>query len=628
MNRTKLLSALGLVATLVGTSQAATYKMYKERILKYQPRQPTWDAYLNNHWEDWKARFGSNGFVLGMDPSGTPSQISEAQSYALIMSVWFGDEDYFKKAWAQTVSQFQQGTHFSWKPGSDQGFAGDADQDIVGALIFASALQDSGIWTDKTYNWNALAKTWMTNIQGYIVTSGNTIKTMQNKGGELVNPSYSLFHWYPVFNDFCKKNGMSCLDWEKVRSASYAVMKANDPGNTGIVSNWCSPSGGAASSGTQSKPNDIDMGFDAIRVPWRVGLDILWYKNATAMDYGEAVWKNGKVNPSQPGMYEYSTKKLRGWGDPTKNYDGAEYEKFMTRAMWGALALPLDDGKHPNSSAAADKILSDVTWAKWSDLLKSYNYFADCCTDTLQTNGINNARKNYFAQSLAIMGTLTMAGRAWNIWDDLKNPWTIKDTSTQFLTPLKVSPDSLVLGSGASVLVTGKIDKPILWKITFTGQTSGKVFNYTTGTESADISYSWKGTGGTPASAAWGDEVVKITVTGGPWTAPLATGTTALKLKKSSSVIGTRSHASALAWTPEGLLVPEGALSAGVSYKARILDAKGAIKADLGSVVPQVNGDNTLRLTLARPASATGYRILSLSGADGSMESILLPVTR
>lgn len=622
MNLRKLSTALGLVVALAGASGAAILP-YPERVMKYQPSSPTWDLYLQNHWTDWKARFGNNGYILGMTPSGQLSQISEAQSYGLLMAAWFNDEAFFMSTWQQTTSRFQFGTHFSWKPGSDEGFAGDADQDIVGALIFASALQDSGYWKSKTYNWKSLAQTWMGNIAGYILNSDNTIKVYRGKDKELQNLSYALFHWYPVFKDFCSKNGMTnCPNWDAVRTASYKLLNANDPSNYGIVSNWCNQDGGGASSGTQSMPNDADMGFDAIRVPWRVGLDILWNHNTAAITYANNVWKNGKIDPLQAGMYSYGSKQIRGWGDPNNNYDGAEYEKFMTRAMWGALAVPLGTAANTQAAAAADALLNKGSFGTWYQKLKAWNYFADCCTDTTAANGLNNARKIYFAQSLGIMGSLAMSGRAWNIYDDLMNKWTAPDTTTKVLTPLAGTPSSIVAGTETTV-ITAKLSKSITWKLTLTGVTSKKVLTVT-GTGS-DISYSWKGTGGIPATTQWGIEDVNVELTGA-WATTPATAKTVITLKKGSSVLN-RGRISALSWTSQGLLVQEGTLSAGISYEAREVNIQGATLATYPAVSAQLV-DGGIRLAIPKQATGLGLHFLDVRGSDGSFESILLPLSK
>lgn len=622
----QLTIALGLVATLVGLSTAAN-PPYPERIMKYQPRDPSWDTYLDKHWVDWKARFGNGGFIMGMTPGGQVSQISEAQSYGMLMSVWFNDESFFIKTWEQTVSKFKFGDHFSWKPNSDEGFAGDADQDIVGALIFASALQDSGYWKNTTYKWKDLAKTWMGNIGTYILNSDKTIKVYRGKDKELQNQSYHLYHWYPVFADFCKKNGMTnCPDWAAVQTACYNSLLANDPQNTGVVSNWQRADGstGTGISSTQSMPNDPDMGFDAIRVPFRVGLDILWNHNAKAISYGNNVWKNGKIDPLKAGMYTYSDKKLRGWGDPTKDYSGAEYEKFMTRAMWGALAVPLSAEATANSQAksAATAILENAYNQTWAQKLKAWSYFADCCTDTTAANGLNNARKIYFAQSLAIMGSLVMNGRAWNVYDDLMNKWTVADTSTQIVTALSATPNTFVSGSSPSIVFSAKFSKSVNWTLTITGAVSKKTKTLT-GTGST-IAETWNGTG-TPALTAWSNETINATLSGGAW----ATGDKAKTTLTvtTSNAVKSRTRVSALSWTSEGLLLPEDALSAGVRYTVRELDLKGSAVASYGAATAQQVAGG-IRLAIPRANTGAGLRVLAVDGTDGSAKAIVLPLTR
>lgn len=488
------LPKLLILPVLLGFAGAQAFLPYPERQLKY-PRLTNWDTKTPALWSGWKSRFLAGGIVQGNDPNGTKRPISEGQSYGLLMAVWMGDRATFNTIWSATENEFWRSdkgwygwlTKTSGQAGGEN-FAGDADIDIAGALIFASALVDSGYWQDYTVggnNYKAKAKIVLKSVMdNFIDKNANyRVNSWPNAGEGIRNPSYHMPQWYPIFKEFAAANGMSTYDWDAATKGAYDFLEAQPNAQFGVARNFSSNTGGSPNGGTSS-PNNYDMGFDAIRVPYRIGMAAMWYNQARAITYAGNVWKNATptkgVSAKAPGMYRASDATLWGWTD-------GGYEKFLSRSMWGTLA---QGSRHSSALAAAkaDSIVGQITIS-----LTGQNFIAGEDSDTTQASSAN---KNYYAQSLGLLGVLAMSGRAWNVWDDLKHKWTVPDTAAQVVGALAASPASMevtpVGGTAVRTKITATLSKPVRWTLRLTGRTSGARYDSTA--TSSTILSNWAST--------------------------------------------------------------------------------------------------------------------------------------
>jgi len=584
--------AIGLFATAASFAQLLSYP---ERVLKYDS-DPTLDAALKAHWADWKTQFGTSGTIVATDPNGKVAQISEAQSYGMLLAVWFNDEAFFQKVWTDTKSKFWGGDHFAWKIGSgaDPNFAGDADQDILGALIFASALKDSGYWKGST-DYKGDAKMILGKMSGHLINSNNTIAAWSNAGNDNLCPAYFMPGWYPVFAEFQSANAVSGPNWSAVRTAVYGVYNKQVNASKGMARNWSNSSGGAISPGTGSKPTEADMGFDAIRVPWRIALDNIWYHNPAAGKWCESVWTAGVVKAGTAGMYTVDGPTLWGW---TTN----EYEKPMTMAMWGACAASVKDSSAACASAAS--ALKGYVSTK----LKAFPYF---------TTFDETPRTNYYAQTLALFGALTIAGRAWNVWDDMKNKWIPPDTALKVTKALSATPSAV--GAGVTTHISAVLSHTADWKLTLTGKNSTANYWITGSGTAVDLDWnsSLKKVG-----AVFTNETVDV-VLSGIGTGTPAGSTTTITIS-GVSVQPRTERLKGMSWTASGLSLPEGIVHAGTSYRVRVLDLQGRQVGDSWSGT--ASSDNLLNAPV--PARGMGLQILELHGADGQTIQSLLPYAR
>lgn len=626
MIHTRIKLLLGILCLGAATSSAA-FLPYPERILKY-PTEQGWETALQKHWTYWKAHFNVNGGIItATKPDGSTAQVSEAQSYAMLLSLWFNDKATFDQVYLATQNSFYNSGSkwYAWEisPTRDNNFAGDADQDILGALIFASALVDSGYWTNPSNGapaYKTQAITLISSIYNNFVDAGNgyRINSWPSAGDGIRNPSYHMPGWYQVFKEFAAANGISGQSWDNVRTGAYALINAQPNASKGMARNFSNGSGGSPGGGTSS-PNNYDMGFDAERVPFRMGLDAMWYgSHSQAVAWCKSVWTSGFVKADTAGMYTISGPSLWGWGTASASggpYSDAQYEWAMTVAMWGTASTAVRDSCTPCASAAGKSV------ARLKPGVINQNYFViSANTDTTATASPN---KNYYAQTLALLGAVAMDGRAWNVWDDLKNKWTVKDTNATVTQALKATPSSVA--AGVNTTLTATFSHSVTWTLTVKGNTSGAT--YTIGPKTgSSISEAWNSNNHKLGSAfsATG-ETVTATVTA-QWSSVPAGTTTTIALGAASGIQASRSHLSAFAWTSEGLRLPAGLVDEGQSVQVRVLDLSGRQVGVARSATAHASGDATV-LDLA-PQRTAQAGLVELRTANGAVERLLLPPVR
>jgi endo-1,4-beta-D-glucanase Y len=216
-------------------------------------------------YEHWKARFvessGGGYRVRSVEQNDYPS---EAAGYGMMITAAMGDKEYFDGMWAYVQTQLVNGL-MRWMPSGD-GSASDADEDIAYGLLMAD------------YQWGGYASAaadMINAIAAQDVVNGN-IHLGSNQWGasDAFNPSYFTPSFYPPFQSATGDN-----IWSTVRSNGYNTVSSNQSQfNGSLVTDWCVVSGaprvagdfGAQVTGGFTEPV---YGYDAARVPWRLGLD-------------------------------------------------------------------------------------------------------------------------------------------------------------------------------------------------------------------------------------------------------------------------------------------------------------------------------------------------------------------
>lgn len=629
---------------LAAATAHAVFPPYTPRTLKY-PTYTNWDDKLPSIWSGWKTRFLSNGLVQGNDPSGTKMSISEGQSYGLMLSVWMGDQATFNTIWTATENTFWNkdgGTTgwYRWKS-SDQNFAGDADIDICGALIFASALVDSGKWSassqtvgGNTYKQKAIIVLKSITKNFIDKSAGYRINSWPSAGDGIRNPSYHMPGWYPIFKEFAIANSVALTgsdnaawnnntDWDAAAAGAFTYLENQTNSKYGMARNFSQGAGPGRPGGGTSSPNNYDMGFDAIRVPLRVAHAAVWYPKLfpRAIKYAKSVWANGSstvgVNPVYPGEYEVDNAKLYGWKGQNGYTGDPKYEYFMTRAMWGALAVSVKDSDAV-SAAAANQIARDFGRSV------NGNTYLDGEETRCEASLASSPCYNYYAQSLGLLGALVIAGRAPNVWDDMKKVWVVPDTGASFVNAVTATPSTIdqYVASAADKskmisTVTATISKPVLWKLHFQGQTSGSTFD--TSATSTSVTFGWHSLRRSSAAMKFVGEKVKVTlIVPGVDTAANAKASTIITLNAATGVAPREVRGQGgVRIADGGLYLRDPALNEGDLVQAKIVDVKGRVIASADAMT-LVSSDNGLFLSL--PVSrSNGVRVLELT-MPGTLE--------
>jgi hypothetical protein len=186
---------------------------------------------------------------------------SEGMGYGMMITAAMGDKDSFDKMWTYVQSKMSGGL-MTWKTGGS-GSASDGDEDITYALYMAAA-QWGGSYKTAA---DAMAAAFGGDIANDVISGGNAYKTV-------FNPSYFAPAAYRKFAG----------GYASMITKTYGLVSANISAATaGLPTDWASPSTGAPKAATDSDvgasvTSGLDggpvFGFDAARVPWRLGLDV------------------------------------------------------------------------------------------------------------------------------------------------------------------------------------------------------------------------------------------------------------------------------------------------------------------------------------------------------------------
>ncbi len=348
---------------------------------------------LNASWDNFKKKFILNGRVL--DPSINGDTTSEAQSYALLRSVWSDDKQTFDDLYAWTnIHLKQENNLFSWKwTGSDDsgkivddGTATDADTDIALALLFANK-KWGGI------NYLEDAKKILSSIWQYEVVELNNTPYLSagnwanNDDFITINPSYFSPASYRIFSNVDPGH-----EWLKLTDSSYKILiKCTQKPlnkNAGLLPpEWCAIDKKTDSVIESESPQPVgtDYSYNSFRTPWRIALDYKWFNSPEAKSYLEGLtflhkeWtENGRI------VTAYT-------------HDGKVWENYESAAAYGAniayfSILYPDIANDIYTNKILNKFYEDEKNAYWED------------------------PNNYYTQNWAWFGTAFYSGLLPNLW--------------------------------------------------------------------------------------------------------------------------------------------------------------------------------------------------------------------
>lgn len=310
---------------------------------------------LEAAWKNYALRYIQNdGRVI--DPSGGDVTTSEGQSYALLRAVWQNDRPTFDRTfkWTQTNLQVRKTDKlFAYKWGKapdgswqvlDDAVATDADSDIALALVFAGKL-----WNDDSYNQAALPILNSLWSQTVVIVKSRPYLTAGDwaprQATISLNPSYLSPYAYRIFANFDKAH-----NWAGLIDTSYEVIQGCSEANLASLTsaklppNWCGldPSTGQFTTPQEYPHMNVDYGYDAFRVYWRVALDYKWFGEKRALDYlkwSDTLRLKWKQDGKLSNTYDHSGKPTTT-NEALSNYVGALANfQFTEPALADSLVL-------------------------------------------------------------------------------------------------------------------------------------------------------------------------------------------------------------------------------------------------------------------------------------------------
>lgn len=287
----------GLILLLIGGSAFAVTHYLKD------PKRTTPLVYSDNAmllelWGNYKADNIEPSSGRTLDRSQGNITTSEGQSYTMLRAVWMDDKATFDKSWQFTKNNLARSDHLmSWKFGkkadgsygvlSDiggQNTASDADTDIALSLMMAYSR-----WNQASYLYEAkqiVNSIWdkeVVIIQHKPVLTADDLER-KSKDNVVVNPSYFSPYSYKLFAQLDPLH-----DWKGLADNSYALLaelgasKLDKSSSSGLPPDWIEIDRLTGTFKPATSTNlDTNFGYDAFRIPWRLGLDYQWYKDPRA----------------------------------------------------------------------------------------------------------------------------------------------------------------------------------------------------------------------------------------------------------------------------------------------------------------------------------------------------------
>jgi len=354
--RWHLVGAAGLilVSTLASHCVAPPEKEFLQRV----------DAALAASWEFYRVHYIlPDGRVRRSE--NRDDAISEGQAYALLRAVWSDDQFTFNRLYSWTKNHLSQqplkGSHLlAWHWGQSEGgqwrlidinSATDADLDYALALILAERRWGRSTQPLPDYLTQAklvlqdiLAKETCRDPWGRLwLTPGDWAACKQPL---LLNPSYFSPAWYRIFFDLTQDPRWLELAESTAWGLEQISAHLGDQAGVGLVPDWCLLTENQRFAPAPGQSHLF--GWDAIRVPWRVSLGVLWFHDIrgkkflarTFIPFCRHQWAaTGKLSA----IYDYT-------GRPAAEYDSPVLYASLVGA---ALAV----GDRPLAQQAAEKIL-------------------------------------------------------------------------------------------------------------------------------------------------------------------------------------------------------------------------------------------------------------------------------
>jgi len=329
--------------------------------------RPRLERVLKTSWQSYCRHFIKPDGQVSLPEEGGGA-ISEAQAYALLRAVWADDAGVFNRVYFWTYEKLSRarthGDHLlAWRWGRlpdgawgvvDANSATDGDLDYVLALVLAdrkgwrapAGLPDYREEARRVQK-DILAKEVVALPDGeLLLTPGNW---RESQPPYLVNPSYFSPGAYRLFGQFA---GGDQPRWGNLLGDTYNLLGRLSQGlegvpGVGLFPDWCRVD--AAGRLTPAPGRDTRFGWEAVRLPFRVALDGLWFGEPRA-----AKLLTDKFLPFFKSKWQAHGRLLAVY-----NFDGAPAVDYESPVLYaGVLAAALAAGDRDFAREMALKILS------------------------------------------------------------------------------------------------------------------------------------------------------------------------------------------------------------------------------------------------------------------------------
>jgi len=283
-----LVAVLGVAGT---ASYADDVSRAVQTVVADEPRAVSDQTVLGNLWRVYTENYLEEGTGRTLDPQNDQITTSEGESYTMLRAVWMDDLDTFSASWQWTKDNLQRDDFLmSWRFGlRDDGTYGvqselggdntasDADSDIALALLMAYSR-----WKQDVFLYDALAIVSSIWEQEVVVVDGAPVLVANDLEQDdpdrvLVNPSYFAPYAYRVFAEVDPDH-----DWMGLVDNSYAVLEQLDQQPldadraVGLAPDWVFMDRRTGAFSAVSDTLTTRYSYDALRLPWRLALDVRW----------------------------------------------------------------------------------------------------------------------------------------------------------------------------------------------------------------------------------------------------------------------------------------------------------------------------------------------------------------
>ena len=352
--------------------------------------QSKFKAWENAMWEE-----SGNYGRIKYDSPNEDKTVSEGIAYGMLIYVYMANEtntqcqDHFDKLYNYYKRWSNSKGLMNWKivgfnsiASDGSGAATDADLDVALALCLAAKQWGSS----SNYNYAQEAETLLSKIYQYETSTHNGLRVFKpgdswdNNG----NPCYFTQASVGVFKQAQEQLGFSTTkDWATIYDGFTYLEKSE---RNGVWPNWTDWSSNFAPA---SRGGDgADFGWDACRVPWRIGWDYVWFGSSSSKAMLEKTVammsaKNALNSPSKVGYF--------------KNLTGSSYSALeISENSW-------ERGNVAWTGSLACAFMIDDDYQSYLD-----TYYNDLKS---KTGGA------YYAQTVQVLYLLTLSGNAANFYD-------------------------------------------------------------------------------------------------------------------------------------------------------------------------------------------------------------------